>query len=104
MADETIDTLVAEMLDAAGITRNRDVAREILTTAAGLGADDPDRLDLKITSAALQEMRAAFRVFAPYRDGPEGDDLRVGPHPARRPAVRAGPRRRRRAGRRRAGW
>ena len=51
-----------------------------------------DRLDLKITNAALREMRAAFRVFAPYQRRPQGDDLRLGPHAARRPAVRAGPR------------
>ena len=28
-------------------------------------------LDLKITSATLKEMRAAFRAFAPYTDVPK---------------------------------
>ena len=36
-----------------------------------LAADDADRLDLKITNAALKEMRNAFRMFAPYRDIPK---------------------------------
>jgi uncharacterized protein (TIGR00730 family) len=33
--------------------------------------DDTDRLDLKISSAALTEMRAAFELFAPYDDVPK---------------------------------
>ena len=36
-----------------------------------LATDDVDRLDLKIATAALAEMRDAFRVFAPYRDAPK---------------------------------
>ena len=36
-----------------------------------LAGDDADRLDLKITNAALKEMRSAFRTFAPYRDIPK---------------------------------
>jgi uncharacterized protein (TIGR00730 family) len=60
-------------LDTAGspVERNRDLAAELLATVAGLVVDDTDRLDLKIASAALSEMRAAFRVFAPYRDTPK---------------------------------
>ena len=36
-----------------------------------LATDDVDRLDLKIATAALAEMRDAFRVFAPYEDVPK---------------------------------
>jgi uncharacterized protein (TIGR00730 family) len=36
-----------------------------------MAGDGIDRLDLKITSAALREMRAAFRAFAPYQDVPK---------------------------------
>ena len=39
--------------------------------ACALAGDDADRLDLKITNAALKEMRAAFNVFAPYREVPK---------------------------------
>ncbi len=39
--------------------------------ATALSTDDVDRLDLKIATAALTEMRDAFRVFAPYQDVPK---------------------------------
>ena len=64
MRRETINTL----LDEAGATRNRDVLADILRTAYDLSTDDADRLDLKITRDALKEMRAAYRLFAPYTD------------------------------------
>ena len=38
----------------------------------------------------MTEMREAFAVFAPVPRRPEGDRVRLGPHPARRPAVRPG--------------
>lgn len=56
---------------AAGITENVDLIARILVTGVGLGLDDASRLDLKITTAALTEMRAAFRLFAPYADVPK---------------------------------
>ena len=56
---------------SAGITTDADLVARILATGVGLGLDDTDRLDLKITSAALTEMRAAFRLFAPYAGIPK---------------------------------
>jgi uncharacterized protein (TIGR00730 family) len=58
--------LLRQLLDQAGAERNRDVLAEILRTAYELAGDDADRLNLKITRDALKEMRAAFRMFAPY--------------------------------------
>jgi len=58
--------LVKQLLDQAGAERNRDVLAEIIRTAYELAGDDADRLNLKITRDALKEMRAAFRMFAPY--------------------------------------
>jgi len=63
-----LDLLIERLLDASGATANRDQLFEILATATRLAAPDVDRLDLKITNAALKEMAAAFEVFAPYRD------------------------------------
>ncbi len=60
-----------QLLDEAGATANRDVLVDILRTAIGLAGDGADRLNLKITSSALKEMRAAFRVFAPYTGVPK---------------------------------
>jgi uncharacterized protein (TIGR00730 family) len=71
----TISHIVTEELratiDAAGITENADLIARILATGIGLGIDGADRLDLKIASSALTEMRAAFRLFAPYEDVPK---------------------------------
>jgi uncharacterized protein (TIGR00730 family) len=58
--------LIRQLLDEAGATRNRDVLADIYRTAHALTTDDADRLDLKITRDALREMRAAYRLFAPY--------------------------------------
>ncbi|MBN9178357.1 MAG: TIGR00730 family Rossman fold protein [Microbacterium sp.] len=68
-ADVTDD--VRRLLADAGIETDRDLVARILATGVGLGLDDTDRLDLKITSAALSEMRAAFGLFAPYRGIPK---------------------------------
>ena len=59
------------VIAAAGITANPDLVARILATGVGLGLDDAGRLDLKITSAALSEMRSAFRLFAPYEGIPK---------------------------------
>lgn len=67
-----LDQLIGEMLDRAGVGENRrDLLFELLVTAVGFAGDDLDRLDLKITNAALREMRRAFRVFAPYKSVPK---------------------------------
>ncbi|MGH9137875.1 MAG: TIGR00730 family Rossman fold protein [Acidimicrobiales bacterium] len=66
--DPELDRFLLEVLDRAGSYQDRDQLFEILVSAARLASDGPDRLDLKITNAALKEMRAAFRAFAPYRD------------------------------------
>ncbi len=69
--DEGLDARLVELLDEIGATDNRDQLFEILATAVQLAGDGAHRLDLKITNAALQEMRAAFHMFAPYRDVPK---------------------------------
>jgi len=69
--DRELDQRLVEILDAVGATANRDQLFEILVTAVRLAADSADRLDLKITNAALKELRYAFKVFAPYRDIPK---------------------------------
>ncbi len=65
--DAELDRRITDLLDAAGAGANRDQLFQILVTGVGLAGDDVERLDLKITNAALRELRGAFRVFAPYR-------------------------------------
>ncbi|MGX1701426.1 LOG family protein [Microbacterium sp. NPDC055357] len=62
---------IREAITDAGIRENEDLVARILVTGIGLGLDESDRLNLKITSAALTEMRTAFRLFAPYEDVPK---------------------------------
>ncbi|QDZ13428.1 TIGR00730 family Rossman fold protein [Humibacter ginsenosidimutans] len=57
---------IARLIAAAGIHDDRDLVTRMVETAIGLGVDAPGRLDLKISTAALEEMRAAFRLFAPF--------------------------------------
>jgi uncharacterized protein (TIGR00730 family) len=63
--------IVQRLLDEAGARRNRDILGDILRGVFELAGDDADRLNLKITRDALREMRAAFRMFAPYDDVPK---------------------------------
>ena len=85
------DDLVQQLLEASGATANRDVLRDILRTAAGLAGDGADRLDLKITAAALKEMRAAFAMFEPLKGSPKVTIFGSARTQHRRPALRAGP-------------
>ena len=57
-----LDRLLVEVLDAAPAAADRDELLEILVTVAGLAGDGAQRLNLKITNAALREMREAFRL------------------------------------------
>ncbi|MCS3842254.1 TIGR00730 family Rossman fold protein [Microbacterium sp. AK031] len=74
MIDAQPDELTAavdEIMADAGITRNRALIRRMLSTGILLGQEDTDRLDLKIASVALVEMRDAFRLFQPYAGVPK---------------------------------
>ncbi len=64
---ERIDAL----MDAEGIRANRSLIRRIIATGIQLGHDGTERLDLKITAAAVEEMRNAFRLFASDVDTPK---------------------------------
>jgi uncharacterized protein (TIGR00730 family) len=66
--DPELDRKIGELLDHAGAENDRDLLFELLVSVMLLAKDGTDTLDLKISSAALREMRDAYRVFAPYRD------------------------------------
>ena len=44
---------------------------DIIETALRLIDDKADRLDMKVITSALKELRYAFKVFAPYKDIPK---------------------------------
>ncbi|WP_460799506.1 LOG family protein [Microbacterium sp. GXF0217] len=59
------------LLDETGVTGNRTLITRILLSGIQLGQDRTQRLDLKIASSALSEMRDAFQLFAPYAGVPK---------------------------------
>jgi uncharacterized protein (TIGR00730 family) len=69
--DPDLDRRLVELLDAADVETNRDQLFEILSSVVRLAQDGAERLNLKITNAALKEMRSAFKVFAPYQNTPK---------------------------------
>ncbi|HEY4331604.1 MAG TPA: TIGR00730 family Rossman fold protein [Ilumatobacteraceae bacterium] len=59
---------IEHVLDALAPAHDRRFARDLLHAAAGMIADRPTTLDLKIASSALAEMREAYDMFAPFRE------------------------------------
>lgn len=60
--------LVQQLIETRAANPNADLAAELIETALRLLDDQADRLDMKVMTAALKELRYASRVFAPYRD------------------------------------
>jgi len=69
--DAELDRLISEMLRVAGATDDVDQLFETMVSVVKLAGDHADRLNLKITNAAIREMREAFKVFAPWREVPK---------------------------------
>jgi uncharacterized protein (TIGR00730 family) len=58
---------IDEWLRTQNGSGNEDQFANMLRTVVKLAEDDAGRGDLKILSRAMQELRHAFRIFAPYR-------------------------------------
>src|SRR5690606_13149537 len=71
MQPDELDVAVDALLTEAEISANRSLVRRIVSTGLQLGQEDTGRLDLKIASAAIVEMRRAFRLFRPYSGVPK---------------------------------
>ena len=69
LQNEGASRLIDELLTEAGVPDDRrGVYQQLLTTVLKLHEDGARVADLKITNAALKELRYAYKVFAPYRD------------------------------------
>ncbi|MEL6891046.1 MAG: TIGR00730 family Rossman fold protein [Actinomycetota bacterium] len=64
---ESAAASVESIIDSLGVSENVRLSEQLVSEALGLVTDQPDTLDLKIATAALTEMRAAYKVFAPYK-------------------------------------
>lgn len=62
---------IERLLDEVGVEWQRTLVTRLIDTGIGLGLDNTSRLNLKISSAALEEMRTAFRLFAPFEHTPK---------------------------------
>ena len=62
---------IDDLLDGMDLGRNRRMAEQLIASAFALLEDHPAILDLKIAGAALEEMREAFKMFAPFHDIPK---------------------------------
>jgi uncharacterized protein (TIGR00730 family) len=70
--DPALDQQLLDLLEGrVADPDDRDLLFEMLTTVVRLAGDDVDRLNLKISNAALKEMRQAFRLFKPFRRVPK---------------------------------
>ncbi|MDA2955108.1 MAG: Rossman fold protein, TIGR00730 family, partial [Actinomycetota bacterium] len=63
---QELKQLIDELILKANITTDRRLVAEMITTSLQLGGDVRNTLNLKIASAALDEMRDAFVMFSPY--------------------------------------
>ena len=68
---DRIDPRARSVLAEMGVSENVRSAESLVSESIGLIEDSPDTLDLKIATAALTEMRAAFQMFAPYKSEPK---------------------------------
>lgn len=65
------DALISALLDECEVAWQKKLVARIVDAGIGLGLDETSRLNLKISAAALEEMRAAFRLFAPFEAAPK---------------------------------
>jgi uncharacterized protein (TIGR00730 family) len=86
LQNDAANRLIGALLDAASVPADRRVwFQQLLTTVMKLHEDGTSTGDIKVTNAALKELRYAYKVFAPYGGvrkvtvfgsarTPEGDD------------------------------
>jgi uncharacterized protein (TIGR00730 family) len=60
--------LIQQLIQQHNGGENADLAAEIIETALRLLDDKADRLDVKVITSALRELRYSSRVFTPYRE------------------------------------
>jgi uncharacterized protein (TIGR00730 family) len=69
LQSEPANRLILELLEAAGVPPERRLYfQQMLTTVLKLHEDGAATANLKVTNAALKELRYGYKVFEPYRD------------------------------------
>lgn len=62
-----VDAQLAKLISGFGDELDRRLLIEMMTAAYLLGSDGASTGDLKLLSAAVKELRYAFKIFKPYR-------------------------------------
>ena len=65
--DKELDTNIAKLVEASGISNDSDLVAEMITTCFRVARDRSDRGEMKLVNAALKEFAYAFKVFKQYR-------------------------------------
>jgi uncharacterized protein (TIGR00730 family) len=69
LQSEAANRLIQQLVEAASVPpQKRGLVQQMLTTVLKLHEDGTPIADLKITNAALKELRYGYKVFAPYHD------------------------------------
>jgi uncharacterized protein (TIGR00730 family) len=69
LQNEAANRLITDLVEVAGLPpERRGFVQQMLVTVLKLHEDGAPAGDLKITTAALKELRYAYKVFAPYRN------------------------------------
>ena len=55
------------LLEESGVTRDKELAADMLQAVIKLAKDEPGRGEMKLMDRSLKELRYAFKVFKPYR-------------------------------------
>lgn len=58
---------IQNLLDAAGVEQERELAAEMIQAVLKLAHDQPGRGDMKLLVRSYKELRYALKVFKPYR-------------------------------------
>ena len=56
-----------DLMDAAGVTTDRDLTADMLQAVLKLAKDQPGRGEMKLMDRSFKELRYAFKIFKPYR-------------------------------------
>ena len=67
-ANKQNQALIQQLIRDHPDGQNADLAADLIETALRLLDDQADRLDMKLMTAALKELRYSARVFSPYRE------------------------------------
>lgn len=66
--DPAVQGKFMELLQAAGVTEDKELAADMLAAVVKLAKDRPGRGEMKLMARSLKELRYAFKIFKPYRN------------------------------------